>query len=134
MPGKVGGATSAPVWVRFWTKVDKTGWCWNWTGAVNDSGYGVIWDGYHLVYAHRLSYVMAGLAIDETDVDHRCGNKVCVRPDHLQAVTHLENVKRAVARRRMTGTTYVRKESEESHRRRSEAAKRRWARQRGEAA
>lgn len=101
MPGKRGGALPAPVWVRFWQKVERTDECWLWTGAVNDSGYGAIWDGYRLVYAHRLSYEMHGGAIPEgLDLDHLCGNRVCVRPEHLEPVPHRLNVQRAWARKR----------------------------------
>jgi hypothetical protein len=99
--GRRGGALPAPVWVRFWTKVERGDDCWTWIGAVNDSGYGVVYDGKRLVYAHRLSYLLHGFLIPEgADVDHLCSNRLCVRPDHLEAVTHLVNVRRAWARRR----------------------------------
>ena len=101
MAGKRGGALPAPVWVRFWQKVDRGPEHWRWVGAINDSGYGVIWDGSRLVYAHRLSYVLHGFAIpDGMDLDHTCFVRECVRPDHLEPVTHLVNVRRSVARRR----------------------------------
>lgn len=103
MPGKRGGATHAPVWVRFWQKVDKhdPDECWQWTGAVNDWGYGAIWDGYRLVYAHRLSWEMHGGTIPDTyTLDHLCFNRACVNPRHLEAVPHLVNVQRAWKRRR----------------------------------
>src|SRR5689334_7081030 len=99
--GKRGGALPAPVWVRFWTKVDKSGDCWLWTGAVNDSGYGAIWDGYRLVYAHRLSWELHGGTIPEGfDLDHLCLTRTCVNPAHLDPTTHGDNVRRAWARKR----------------------------------
>lgn len=101
MPGKRGGALPAPVWVRFWQKVERTDECWLWAGAVNDSGYGAIWDGYRLVYAHRLSYEMHGGAIpDGMQLDHLCRVRRCVNPAHLEPVTHRENIDRGVACRR----------------------------------
>lgn len=32
-------------------------------------------------------------------IDHLCGVKACVRPEHLEAVTQGENVRRAAARK-----------------------------------
>jgi hypothetical protein len=111
MPGKRGGALPAPVWVRFWAKVDKAGLppayrpdlgpCWLWTGAVNNWGYGVIWDGKRLRYAHHLSYDLHGLTVPEgMELDHLCSVRTCVRPTHLEPTTHLENVRRAWRRKR----------------------------------
>ena len=101
MAGKRGGALPAPVWVRFWAKVDRTDECWLWTGAINDSGYGVIWDGRRLVYAHRLSYLLHGYTLpDGLDLDHTCFVRSCVRPDHLDPVTHAVNIRRSTERRR----------------------------------
>lgn len=30
---------------RFWSRVDKTGDCWVWTGQINSNGYGVLYAG-----------------------------------------------------------------------------------------
>lgn len=73
---------------RFWTKVEKTDECWLWTGATNDSGYGVVRVGSgpsrRMARAHRASYEMAyGPIPDGRMVCHRCDNPPCVRPDHL---------------------------------------------------
>ena len=103
MAGKRGGALPSPVWVRFWAKVERRGpdECWEWIGALNDWGYGAIWDGRRLVYAHRLSWLLHGFVLSEgQDVDHLCFNRACVNPRHLEAVTHLVNVRRAWARRK----------------------------------
>lgn len=37
------------------------------------------------------------------ELDHLCRNKSCVRPDHLEAVTHRENMRRAYAAERESG-------------------------------
>ena len=80
---------------RLWAKVDASGDCWEWTGA-RTSGYG------HLrmsegVYrrAHRVVYErMVGPIPEGLTIDHRCRNKACVNPDHLEPVTNQENLRR----------------------------------------
>lgn len=97
---KRGGAI-APLEVRMWSKVDVGRSHWTWRGAVNDSGYGVIWDGSRLVYAHRLAYeLLVGSIPDGLTIDHCCTVRLCVNPAHLEPVTQLENIKRAARRRR----------------------------------
>lgn len=123
MPGKVGGALAAPIWERFWNKVERGEHHWLWTGAHNDSGYGVIYDGRRNVYAHRLSWLLHGFTIpDGLTIDHMCFNKLCVNPAHLEPVERLVNVKRAAVRRRevwgYTITDETRAKMRESQRRR----------------
>lgn len=137
MPGKRGGALPGPVWERFWAKVERHE-CWLWIGAVNDSGYGAIWDGRRLVYAHRLSWKLHGFTVsDDLTIDHLCFTRTCVNPAHLEAVSHQVNVQRAVEHH--AGKGWGRppgfKISEETRERMRQAQLRRQARQRaGEAA
>ena len=71
---------------------ERTDGCWNWTGGVSASGYGRLRVDGHMRPAHRLAYEVAvGPIPDGAEVDHRCHNTLCVRPDHLQAVTPREN-------------------------------------------
>ena len=78
-----------PIEDRFWSKVDKTGDCWIWTGA-KASGYGIIGrggagNGY--VQAHRWSYqAIIGPIPDKYELDHLCRVPACVRPEHLEPV------------------------------------------------
>lgn len=78
---------------RFWEKVNKTSGCWEWTGATR-AGYGKFGIGANkTVTAHRLSLELAGTPVPEAkDVDHICGNRACVNPDHLRVTTRKQNL------------------------------------------
>jgi len=82
---------------RIWRRVHKTDTCWVWTGARDGPGwYGRVTDRHgRMQPVHRLTYEEAyGPIPPGMVVDHRCQNKQCVRPDHLEAVTHGVNVRR----------------------------------------
>jgi hypothetical protein len=80
----------------FWKKVRKSDGCWEWTGAVNEWGYGRIGSRDRLGAkrtAHRLSWLLAfGPIPDGALVLHACDNPPCVRPDHLFLGTHEDNM------------------------------------------
>ena len=84
-----------PLAIRFWNKVHKTETCWNWTGAKFTNGYGCFHVDGQSVGAHRVSYEFSNGPIPlDLVIDHLCRNRICVRPDHLEAVTSVINVKR----------------------------------------
>ncbi|MFS2091036.1 HNH endonuclease [Paenarthrobacter nicotinovorans] len=77
---------------RFWSRVNKTPGCWEWTGALNADGYGVFYLNRPNRQAHRVSFAMASGPIPEGhQVDHICHNRKCVRPDHLRLATPKQN-------------------------------------------
>lgn len=85
---------------RFQAKIDMRGSCWLWMGAKTVKGYGSFNDGGHTRQAHRVAYELSyGPVPDGLEIDHTCGNRSCVNPQHLEAVTHSENLRRGAARR-----------------------------------
>jgi hypothetical protein len=77
--------------------------CWIWIGALNRDGYGV----YSSQLAHRASYSKIRGAISEgMELDHLCRIRCCVNPNHLEEVTHAENVRRGDAAKRNREKTH----------------------------
>lgn len=86
----------------FWRRVNKTESCWLWTGKKQTDGYGQYtptMDGIRRFWsAHRVAYeLMVGPIPNGLQVDHLCRVRLCVNPDHLEAVTQTENVLRGVS-------------------------------------
>lgn len=87
---------------RFMRKVNKTETCWLWTACAwfsNSAKYGRFYlDGKYRL-AHRVAYelfvgtIPPGLTIDHVRA-RGCTSTLCVRPDHLEAVTNRENIMR----------------------------------------
>lgn len=77
-----------PAEERFWDKVQITDNCWIWTGALNDSGYGVMGRGgrsggnvraTHVSWKiHKKEEIQKGIF-----ALHKCDNPICVNPEHL---------------------------------------------------
>src|SRR5262245_2571494 len=83
-------------WNRFWAQVVVTqDGCWLWTGGTTSAGYGRFEYGDGKQPAHRIAYeALVGPIPDGLELDNVCRNPRCVRPDHLEPVTHLENMLR----------------------------------------
>lgn len=91
---------------RFWSKVNlngpinthrpELGPCWLWTGSVERTGYGAFWLDGRKACAHIVAFQLAGHAVpDDCELDHLCRTRDCVRFDHLEPVTHAENMRRS---------------------------------------
>lgn len=67
--------------------VDAATGCWVWQRAVSGDGYGIRTISKKRHLAHRLSYAKhVGPIPEGYDIHHKCENKPCVNPDHLEAL------------------------------------------------
>ena len=101
---------------RFYAKIRKLeSVCWLWTGTTN-RGYGYFKIGIpkmpktlKTLTTHRLAYMLWKGPIPEgVDLDHLCRLHGCVNPDHLDPVTHRENVVRGTG---WAGRLYKRRQT-----------------------
>ena len=87
--------------VKFWRRFKpNAAGCWIWTGTVGKNGYGYFWIGaQRKELAHRWAYeYLRGPVPPDLELDHLCRVPRCVNPRHLEAVTHAENVRRALVK------------------------------------
>ena len=76
--------------------------CWPFVGSRLPKGYGTITlrtaQGVKTVYAHRVAWEREHGPIPEgMEIDHLCNNPSCVRLDHLQCVTPMQNNRRSAS-------------------------------------
>jgi len=76
--------------------------CWQWTGTIDTNGYIQAYyprqNGSRTIRLHRL---IARVFLDGKDADvvhHKCANRSCVNPDHLQVTTQNDNLAEMLAR------------------------------------
>ena len=70
--------------------------CWLWLGANGRGGYSAFRFYGRDTSAHRASYVLhKGLISPGLHIDHLCGVRCCINPEHLEAVTPTENHRRS---------------------------------------
>ena len=76
----------------------ELGNCWEWTGLKKE-GYGL----YSIYSVHRLSYELnKGIIPDNMCVRHKCDNRCCLNPEHLEIGTVEQNIADKVSRGRAT--------------------------------
>lgn len=79
--------------------------CWEWRGALS-KGYGSLRVDGRVEYAHRYLWQLINGPVPEgLELDHICRNPACVRPTHLEAVTHHENLRRGMVPWAVTART-----------------------------
>lgn len=73
----------------------EVGDCWVWLGNRERHGYGMVTINnkgrlvHRVLWEHLVGAIPSGL-----ELDHLCRNPSCCNPDHLEPVTHAENVRR----------------------------------------
>jgi hypothetical protein len=67
--------------------------CWLWTGRLNDDGYGMTSINEKSMGAHRATTLLLTGDVGP-ELDHLCRTRRCVNPDHLESISHRENVLR----------------------------------------
>lgn len=101
--GKRGVPPSSPVGrILLKTRIEDRGYdtaCWIFTGHVQNAGYGQISDvgtGKRMTRTcHRVMWESVNGSIPKgLDIDHLCHQKTCCNPQHLEAVTRSENLRR----------------------------------------
>lgn len=113
-PRVPGAAAAYLAWVLSDSLRESPSGCWEWQGADNGRGYGVIhlknWEWPQRAPAvHRIAYrLCVGPIPDGLCVLHRCDNPPCVRPDHLFLGTNEDNVADMVAKGRQARGEAVR--------------------------
>lgn len=92
-----GIAPRPPIEDRIAAKIQQSETCWIWQGLINNNGYGVTGIGQRKIYVHRWMYErFKGAIPPKLEIDHLCRIPRCVRPDHLEAVSHRDNMARGI--------------------------------------
>lgn len=84
---------NAPLLERLEANSEMVGECRVWTGTRDSCGYGKIGVKGKKLMVHRVAYELeVGPIPPGLFIDHICHNRACIRPSHLQSVTHKVNV------------------------------------------
>src|SRR6478735_10416780 len=77
---------------RFWKKVEKTNGCWVWVAGKYSNGYGSFCGHGQSRLAHRISWYLTYGEWPVRELNHKCRNRACVNPDHLEDVSRQVNL------------------------------------------
>ncbi len=81
---------------NFWAKVDKKDdtECWEWTGSLTRTGYGMVKYNNKNKTSHRISFMIHNnrQIEDKKHILHSCDNGKCCNPHHLREGTHKDNM------------------------------------------
>lgn len=84
--------------VREGARVNPDTGCWEWSGTRIGGGYASMSVSDRTRYVHRISYeTFVGPIPQGTELDHLCRVRHCVNPEHLEPVSHRENVRRGTS-------------------------------------
>lgn len=80
-----------------WTVTDSG--CWEWNGNRFSNGYGQLYVAGRKHLTHRLAYeTWVGPIPEGLLIRHKCDNKPCINPDHLETGTDADNKRDMIER------------------------------------
>jgi len=75
--------------------------CHEWLGAKNSAGYGYVKIDNRVIRVHRVTYALHYGEIKKGQVImHKCDNRSCCNPVHLESGTQIENMRDMVSKGR----------------------------------
>jgi hypothetical protein len=87
--------------------------CWLWVAGASGVGYGQVYIDRKPHSTHRVSYEQHRGAIPKgAYVLHKCHNRLCVNPEHLELGTHKKNMEHMAIAERTFGTRLTRERVE----------------------
>lgn len=85
------------------TTVNVQTGCWEWVGRLAATGYGMLCVGRKGAGAHRVMYKLTHGDIPVGhQIRHKCDNRKCINPDHLETGTIADNMRDKAERGRAT--------------------------------